>query len=137
MGKSEFDLSEIFSVRKTYLDKSRNYVLRHGNGPFNQGVLAYDALLNIKKYDAMPEEAYSAIKSDADSIDHTEMTGGIHGFLDAVIETGYPGAYWLDAVDGILIEITDMDLVNQETRQKNFLSYQTQYDHAMHIVGRA
>jgi bleomycin hydrolase len=249
MSKGEFDLSEIFFVRKTYLDKSRNYVLRHGNGPFSQGALAYDALSNVKNYGAMPEEAYSIIRSDADSIDHTEMANGIRGFLDAVIETGYPGIYWLDAVDGILdaylgevpdsfmykntkytplsfakelainideyinitsfthhpfydyfilelpdnfsngksfnipleelimtinhalehgysivwngemshkrflniggwdipngrwdgllIEETDKNLVSQENRQKSFLSYQTQDDHAMHIVGRA
>lgn len=250
LGKDEFDLSEMFSVRKTYLDKSQNYVLRHGLNPFGQGALAFDALSNVKKYGLVPEEVYPEIRSDADSIDHTEMANGIHGFLDAVIETGYPGKYWMDAVnsildaylgeisdsfiynnkeytpmsfakelelnideyinitsfthhpfndffilelpdnfsnaksfnipleelimmvnyalehgyslvwdgemshqefvniggwdipisqgwDGQLIELTDKNLVNQETRQKNFLGYQTQDDHCMHIVGRA
>ena len=38
--------------------------------------------------------------------------------------------------DGILVESLHSDFINQKVRQKQFISFQTNDDHAMHIIGK-
>ena len=61
MNKGEFDLSEMYSVRKTYQVKAQNYVLRHGSSPFGQGALSYDALINVKTHGLVPEKVFKLV----------------------------------------------------------------------------
>ena len=54
----DFDLSEIFSVRNTYIEKAKNYILRQGHTQFSEGGLGHDLINAIGKYGAMPESVY-------------------------------------------------------------------------------
>ncbi|MBL0144762.1 MAG: aminopeptidase [Chitinophagaceae bacterium] len=57
-----FDLSEMFSVRNTYLEKAKNYILRQGHAQFSEGGLGHDLINAIEKYGVMPESVYSGLK---------------------------------------------------------------------------
>ena len=57
-----FDLSEMYSVRNTYLDKAKNYILRQGRTQFSEGGLGHDLINAIVKYGAIPEAIYSGAK---------------------------------------------------------------------------
>jgi bleomycin hydrolase len=54
----EVDLSEMFSVRNTYVEKAKNYLLRQGKAQFSEGGLGHDLINAIEKYGAVPEKVY-------------------------------------------------------------------------------
>ena len=60
-GKPEVDLSEMFIVRMTYLEKAEKYVRMHGTGNFSAGGATHDVMNIIKKYGIVPEEAYPGL----------------------------------------------------------------------------
>ena len=61
MGKGEYDLSEMFFVRKAYPMKAYNYYHLQGNGNFGPGGQAHDITLLFKEYGAIPESVYSGL----------------------------------------------------------------------------
>ena len=54
MGKGEFDLSEMFIVNKSYIDKADKYVRLHGFMNYAQGGSFADVLYVFKHYGAIP-----------------------------------------------------------------------------------
>ena len=55
MGKGEYDLSEMFLVHNTYLDRADKAVRTHGDVSFSQGGSFYDVLYAMKHYGLVPE----------------------------------------------------------------------------------
>ena len=65
LGKGkDFNLSEMFVVKKAYSLKADNYVRMHGKTNFGEGGGFPDVLNVLKNYGAMPEEVYTG-KKDA------------------------------------------------------------------------
>ncbi|MEI6021085.1 MAG: C1 family peptidase [Bacteroidota bacterium] len=63
MGKGkEFNLSEMFVVRKVYSLKADNYVRMHGKTNFGEGGGFPDAILVLKNDGMMPEDLYTGKK---------------------------------------------------------------------------
>lgn len=84
MGKDPIDLAEMFTVRNTYLEKADRYVRLHSNFNFGQGGALHDALDMIKKYGALPQEAYTGLNYGSDTNKHNEMEGMLKAILDVV-----------------------------------------------------
>ena len=101
-GKGSVDLSEMYSVRKTYEDKALNYVLRQGKANFSEGSLAHDVLNTVKFHGMMTERAYPGKLPEDQMLNHGELVATLKAYLDAVIATGKPGPHWRKAVSGIL-----------------------------------
>lgn len=55
---SKIDLSEMYNVRNTYLDKAENYVMRQGKAQFGEGGLSHDVINSAKKYGVIPQSNY-------------------------------------------------------------------------------
>ena len=55
MGKGEYDLSEMFLVHNTYLDRADKAVRTHGDVSFSQGGSFYDVLYGMEKFGMVPE----------------------------------------------------------------------------------
>ena len=84
-GKGEYDLSEMFFVRKAYEMKADKYVRMHGKTNFGPGGLAMDVMRIWKDYGLFPNEAYPGI-TPGDSLPvHGEMDGVLNGYVDEVI----------------------------------------------------
>lgn len=63
LGKGkDFNLSEMFVVRKAYSQKADNYVRMHGKTNFGEGGGFPDVLHVLKEYGAMPEDVYTGKK---------------------------------------------------------------------------
>lgn len=88
MGKEPIDLSEMFTVRMTYLEKAEKYVRLHGNLNFAQGGASPDVLYVLKKYGAVPQEAYQGLNYGTDINDHAEVERVLKSILDAVLKSG-------------------------------------------------
>ena len=56
MGKGEYDLSEMFIVHNTYLDRADKAVRTHGDISFSQGGSFYDVIYGMKTFGLVPEE---------------------------------------------------------------------------------
>lgn len=104
MGKEEFDLSEMFVVRYTYLGKADKYVRMHGNSNLAGGGAFHDVLNVIRKYGIVPEEVYSGKVIDEENHIHGEMDAVIKGYLDAVIKNSNRKLtpVWKKGLEGIL-----------------------------------
>ena len=76
LGKGEYDLSEMFVVHHTMLDRAQLFVRLHGEGSFSPGGSAYDVIYCMKNYGLVPQEAMPGIQY-GDSLPN-------HGELDAV-----------------------------------------------------
>ena len=78
MGKGTYDLSEMFVVHHTMVDRAVNYVRYHGDAPFGPGGSFYDIMYCMKNYGLVPQEAMPGIMY-GDSLP-------VHNELDAVAE---------------------------------------------------
>ncbi|MBN2668755.1 MAG: aminopeptidase [Bacteroidales bacterium] len=99
MGKGEFDLSEMFIVRHTYLEKAKKYFRMHGILNFGQGGAFHDVTDMIQEYGIMPQEAYTGLNYGTDKDVHGELDAILKAFLDAVIEDNNKTVtpVWFDA----------------------------------------
>ena len=92
MGKGEYDLSEMFVVHHTMLDRAEYVVRMYGNAQFAPGGSAYDVIYCLKNYGLVPQEAMPGIQygsSPADTLPvHTELDAVADGIVDAMTNSG-------------------------------------------------
>ena len=75
MGKGEYDLSEMFIVHNTYLDRADKAVRTHGDVSFSQGGSFYDVLYGMEKFGLVPEEEMRPGVMYGDTLsNHNELT---------------------------------------------------------------
>ncbi len=121
----DIDLSEMFSVRNTYIEKAKNYILRQGHTQFSEGGLGHDLINAIEKYGAMPESVYSGIapsvsngltgkyakfakaKDSTTNLEsaqhnHVELFGKLKKYLDSIVSTKPVSENWLVGYEDIL-----------------------------------
>lgn len=73
MGKGEYDLSELFTVRHNYYERMNDNYLRRGKGNIGEGSIAHMTLNVIDKYGIVPQSAYSGINYDSPLPNHREL----------------------------------------------------------------
>ena len=89
MGKGEYDLSEMFVVSKTMMDRATYFVRQYGDGSsFAPGGSAYDVIYCMSHYGLVPQEAmpgirYGAAKGDTLPV-HSELDAVAGGYLKAL-----------------------------------------------------
>ncbi|MBT3209743.1 MAG: aminopeptidase [Bacteroidetes bacterium] len=103
-GKGEFDLSEMFVVRQTYVEKAIKYVRMHGNLNFGGGGAFHDAINVIDKYGIVPETVFDGNKMGEVGPVHGEMDIVLKNYLDGVIKNKNRklSKVWLKGFEGIL-----------------------------------
>jgi len=80
LGKGEYDLSEMFVVRKTYENRVYDNYLRQGKGNLGPGSLSPSWLRVFNEDGIMPDEAYPGISYDSPIHNHREL----QSYIDAV-----------------------------------------------------
>ncbi len=99
-GKKK-DLSEMFVVRKIYMEKAWLYLRYHGHASFSQGALSHDFFYVLKKYGMMPEEIYSG-KLNGATHNHVELEKTLKNYLDSLISKAVIPSNWDTRFDQIL-----------------------------------
>ncbi len=88
MGKGEYDLSEMFVVNHTMLDRAEYVVRMYGDTKFAPGGSAYDVIYCLKNYGMVPQSAMPGIlygSSAADTLPvHAELDAVASGYLRAL-----------------------------------------------------
>jgi bleomycin hydrolase len=104
MGKGEYDLSDMYAVRKAYEEKGEKYVRMQGNTNFSSGGVFHDVANVIRKYGIIPEEFYTGLNYGEENHIHGEIDATLKAFLDAIIKNPNRKLtpVWKDAFNGIL-----------------------------------
>lgn len=87
MGKGEYDLSEMFVVSHTMMDRAEYVVRMYGSAEYAPGGSAYDVIYCLKNYGMVPQSVMPGIKYGSTPAD----TLPVHSELDAVA-AGYVSA---------------------------------------------
>lgn len=103
-GKEPVDIAEVFTARYVYLSKARNYVLMEGNMRLGDGAETHDVLNVIKKYGAMPQEAYTLEDYGKGKIKSNEFQIGLEDILSKYAKSSekHNNATWLEDVSNYI-----------------------------------
>ncbi|MDH3651073.1 MAG: aminopeptidase [Saprospiraceae bacterium] len=102
LGSEAVDLSEMFYVRKTYVDKARKYVRYHGTTNFSDGSLSHDVFHGLKTYGAIPESVYNGIPTGEKEHNHQELHKELKHYLDTLIAQRTIPNDWQSGFEAIL-----------------------------------
>jgi aminopeptidase C len=80
MGKSEYDLSEMWIVRNNYIDKLRDNFVQQGKGNLTEGSLSHDWMLEFIENGIVPDEVYTGLNYSVPNHSHSEL----NSFINAV-----------------------------------------------------
>lgn len=83
-GKGEYDLSEMFVVHHTMLDRAERYVRLHGDNSFSPGGSFYDVIYCLKNYGIVPQTAMGGIMYGDTLPVHTEIDAVASGYVNAI-----------------------------------------------------
>lgn len=102
IGKTEFDLSEMYFSRYAYESKADLYVKYHGMTNFGSGGQAHDVMNVIKKYGFVTENSYHGIMYGSENHNHRELNTVLHAFLDGVLKAKQMTPVWKKAFSSLL-----------------------------------
>jgi len=104
MGKKPVDLAEIFTARKVYLGKARNYVLFNGSLALGDGGETHDVMNVLRQFGAMPQSAYTLENYGKGVVKSSEFQDGFKAILDNYIKDTNPEktAYWVTEINNYM-----------------------------------
>lgn len=104
LGKGEHELSRMFIVRQTYMDRAINYVRFHGDAPLGQGGSFYDIVYGIKNYGIVPQEVYSGLATGDSLPDFSELDPVMTAYIKGLVESKNKklSSVWKKGYEGIL-----------------------------------
>jgi len=80
MGKGEYDLSEMFTVRFNYINRINDNYLKQGRGNLTEGSLSHMLLNVVNEYGMVPEDIYNGINYNSKTHNHKEL----NSFINAI-----------------------------------------------------
>ena len=101
-GKGEFDLSEMWIVRNSYMEKAERYIRFHGAATFAEGGAFQDIPYIIKKYGIVPEEVYRGLNYGTELPDFSSVSPALESFVKALATSKQVTPNWRDALNALL-----------------------------------
>lgn len=99
----KIDLSEMYNVRNTYLDKAENYVMRQGKAQYGEGGLSHDVINSVRKYGVVPESNFTGKTALDLEYNHIKMEAELEAVVKkAVAETPKKYSNWKTDYTAIL-----------------------------------
>lgn len=104
-GKDTVDLSEMWIVRHTYLNKAVKYARMHASSNFSPGGNTHDVITILRNHGAVPQEAYEGLRYSKDSVHrHGELDAVLGNYMAAVVKAPNKTLtpVWQNGLNGIL-----------------------------------
>jgi bleomycin hydrolase len=103
-GMGSYDLSEMFVVRQSYIDRAELYIRFHGHLNFGPGAQAWDVLEVIGNDGLVPQKVYPGMKIAPDQHNHEEMDDVLKGYMKGLLsdENKTLTPVWKEGFKGIL-----------------------------------
>jgi len=86
IGKPAVELSVMYTVRNTYLEKADRFVRWHGKCEFGPGGADHDVINTIKKYGIVPWSVYAGNEIKENRVQHNEMDGSLRAYVEAIVK---------------------------------------------------
>lgn len=104
MDKGIYDLSEMFVVRQSYLDRAELYMRFHGNINFGPGAEGWDVIHVMKDDGLVPQKTFPGKMQGGENHNHKEMDAVLEGYVDALMKSDADplSPLWKDGFKGIL-----------------------------------
>ena len=83
-GKGTYDLSEMFVVHHTMVDRAERYVRLHGDASFSPGGSFYDIIYCLKHYGLVPQTAMEGIMYGDTLPVHNELDAVAGAYVEAI-----------------------------------------------------
>jgi len=87
MNKGTYDLSEMFIVRNTYIERLNDNYLRRGKGNLGPGSVSNVYVNTFLKYGVVPEEVYSGLVNGATEHNHGELQRFVGAISQVAVDT--------------------------------------------------
>lgn len=84
LHKKDVQLSEIYTVYNEYVEKAKEYVRTRGTSVFDEGSETNAVQRMMKKYGALPLDAYTGLKPGQPYHDHSKMIAEMRSYLESV-----------------------------------------------------
>lgn len=102
LGKGEYDLSEMFVVRKTYENRIRDNYLREGRGNLGEGSLSPSWVRVFNESGIVPQEVYSGISYSSPVHNHRELQAYIEAVTAVPVKNRQMSTESQEVTDAIL-----------------------------------
>jgi len=86
LNKGTYDLSEMFIVRNTYMERINDNYLRRGKGNLGPGSVSNVYVNTFNKYGVVPEEAYSGLIKGATEHNHGELQRFVNAISQVAVD---------------------------------------------------
>ncbi|MCK5147347.1 aminopeptidase [bacterium] len=103
-GHHAVELSEMFNVYNTYLDKADHYVRMHGHAYFPAGGACHDVIDQLRDHGLMTDKDFSGYIVDPEKHKHSEIHSVLQGMVDGVAKgrRSSPTPVWKSAFEAAL-----------------------------------
>jgi len=103
-GKGKYNLSEMFIVRQSYLDRAELFVRFHGHLNFGPGAQAWDVMNVLDDYGIVPQNVFPGLKVNDQMHSHSEMDRVLKGYMESLVQTegNKLSPVWLKGFEGVL-----------------------------------
>lgn len=102
MGKGEYDLSEMFIVRKNYIDKLKDNYLRQGSGNLGEGSLSHDWMKVFSESGIVPDDVYNGLNYGSPTHRHGEMQSFLTAVATVPVQSKKESDQYHKIVDAVL-----------------------------------
>jgi len=103
IGKPEVDLSAMYVVYKSYIDKADKYVRMHTETNFGAGGSFYDVLYCLKNYGIVPTSEMTGLNYGSPRHNHKELDNVLKSYVESIAKTdGTISTVWKKPFESIL-----------------------------------
>lgn len=102
MGREPIEISQIYTVYYTYLEKAKNFARLHGKQAQGEGGQLHDVLTIYRQYGAVPREVYTGLPDNATRNNFSEMSGILHSMTESLVKNKTLSPHWQKAFTGIM-----------------------------------
>ena len=102
LGKGEFDLSEMHTVRFNYINRLQDNYLRRGAGNLGEGSLAHMMFNIVKKHGVVPESVYTGINYNSAFHNHDELNRFVNAIAEVPVKLKNRSSEYFKLVESLL-----------------------------------
>ena len=102
LGKGEFDLSEMHTVRFNYINRLQDNYLRRGAGNLGEGSLAHMMFNIVKKHGIVPENVYTGINYNSAFHNHDELNRFVNAIAEVPVKLKNRSSEYFKLVESLL-----------------------------------
>jgi len=120
MGRDPVAISPLYTVRKAYLERARNYLRLHGDLKLNEGGQLHDVMQILRFHGAMPRAAYTGIKAGKSSSNFKGLRAVLNSRLSNMLKSRELKKSWEQDVEVLMNDYLGKVPVNFDYQGKSY-----------------